>query len=363
MLAYQIHGRVVGTLLAGLGAAIIFSELQAPLPWMIGPLLFVSVLSMVGMPTSVPIILRNGAQLTMGALLGMSFTPDVIRVIGSMWWLLALALAWSFCASWITSLWFSKVLTWITAGRNREAIKATAYFSSALGGAAEMTMAADRNGGLGDFVAAAQSIRVLLAAVLIPMAMQIAGPKGGMAIPVHLGHVSPYGLTALLSLALIGATALRLTRFPSPWFLGPLLLVAACSSVGWSQVYVPSWILHCAQLLIACSLGARFKRQFLRAAPIWLMAVVASSLGLIAVAAGSAWFVGYLSGVPVATLVLSLSPANITEMALTAKTLQLSVAIVIATQAFRMVIVLMTAELFFKFMKNINAAGPLIALR
>ena len=78
--------QVAGTLLAGLCAALLMEVVQAPLPWMIGPLVLVSGLSILGMPTAVFVPMRNGAQLTMGAALGMYFTPDVVAAMGSIAW-------------------------------------------------------------------------------------------------------------------------------------------------------------------------------------------------------------------------------------------------------------------------------------
>lgn len=352
--------QVAGTLLAGLCAALLMEVVQAPLPWMIGPLVLVSGLSILGMPTAVFVPMRNGAQLTMGAALGMYFTPDVVAAMGSIAWVIWLALMWAFFSSWIVGVWFYRVLSRSTRRGSRESMTATAYFAASVGGAAEMTLAADRQGGQADLVAAAQSVRVVLAAIAVPVAMQLLGVRGSDIQAINASQASFPGLLALFAIAAAGVGAMLATQRPSPWFLGPLLAVAVFTAAGLPRAPIPSWLSHGAQLVIACSLAVRFRRQFLTAAPVWMAAVLTSSLFLLVAGSVVAWLLALSSGIPAATLVLGFAPANTTEMALTAKNLQLGVAIVIAIQVCRMAVVLLAAESLFKVLKRLkknNAPG------
>ena len=237
---------------------------------------------------------------------------------------------------------------------------ATAYFAASVGGAAEMTLAADRQGGQADLVAAAQSVRVVLAAIAVPVAMQLLGVRGSDIQAVNASQASFPGLLALFVIAAAGVGAMLATQRPSPWFLGPLLAVAIFTAAGLPRAPIPSWLSHGAQLVIACSLAVRFRRQFLTAAPVWMAAVLTSSLFLLLAGSAVAWLLALASGIPAATLVLGFAPANTTEMALTAKNLQLGVAIVIAIQVCRMAVVLLAAESLFKVLKRLkknNAPG------
>lgn len=69
--------RVAGTLLLAWAAAAACVALHTPLPWMLGPLVATSVLSMAGAPTESWGPLRNGGQWAIGAALGLYFTPEV----------------------------------------------------------------------------------------------------------------------------------------------------------------------------------------------------------------------------------------------------------------------------------------------
>jgi len=89
------------------------------------------------------------------------------------------------------------------------------------------------------------------------------------------------------------------------------------------------------------SLGVRFRAEFVRTAPRWLMAVGAGTVVMIALCAGFGALLAWGTGLHPATLVLGTSPGGISEMAITAKVLQLGVPVVTAFQVCRLVAVLL----------------------
>jgi uncharacterized membrane protein AbrB (regulator of aidB expression) len=74
--------------------------LHTPLPWMIGPLLVTSLLSIGGAPTESWAPLRNAGQWSIGAALGLYFTPQVVALVASLWWAIALGIAWALVLGW-----------------------------------------------------------------------------------------------------------------------------------------------------------------------------------------------------------------------------------------------------------------------
>ena len=87
--------RVLATLLLALAAAGVCLALHTPLPWMIGPLIAVSLASIAGLPTASHTPLRNAGQWTIGTALGLYFTPHVVSLVASVWWAIVLAIAWA----------------------------------------------------------------------------------------------------------------------------------------------------------------------------------------------------------------------------------------------------------------------------
>ena len=85
--------RTALTLLLAWLAARACVALGTPIPWMIGPLLATAGASMAGLPTYSANALRNAGQWTIGAALGLYFTPEVTRLVASLWWAVALGVA------------------------------------------------------------------------------------------------------------------------------------------------------------------------------------------------------------------------------------------------------------------------------
>jgi len=112
---------------------------------------------------------------------------------------------------------------------------------------------------------------------------------------------------------------------------------------------VPRPIANAAQLLIGVNLGVRFQRQFVRAAPAWLLGVAAGTLGMVGLCAAFAWLLAWGTGLNLGTLILGTSPGGIAEMAITARALQLGVPLVTAFQVCRLVAVLVLVEPLYRW--------------
>jgi membrane AbrB-like protein len=339
---------VLATLLLALAAAGACLALRTPLPWMIGPLLAVSLASIAGAPTASYTPLRNAGQWTIGTALGLYFTPHVVALVASVWWAIVLAIAWAL----LLGVGFGRWLHAMHASRMPQvpakSMRATTYFSGAIGGASEMTLMAESAGARTDLVAAAHSLRLVVVTVTIPFAMQWSGLHGLEINPPGVREVSPGGLALLAVATGIGAIAMRALKRTNPWFIGPLLVAMGFTIAGQSLSAVPTWMSNAAQLVIAVSLGVRFSREFLHTAPRWLGSVVLGTFGMLVLCAAVAWLLAWATGLHPATMILGTSPGGIAEMSITAKVLQLGVPVVTAFQVCRLVAVLMLVEPLFR---------------
>jgi membrane AbrB-like protein len=340
--------RTLATLAFALAAACLFSWLRTPIPWMLGPLLGTAAISMLGFPTRSAAPLRNAGQWTIGAALGLYFTPQVTALVASLWWAIALAIAWSLLAGWLFGLWLHRGHAH-RMNVEPAAQRATSYFAGAIGGASEMTLLAERAGGRADLVAAAHSLRVVMVTVAIPFAFAWLGLHGSDARVPGARVVQPGGLL-LLALA-TGAGALLMQRLgrANPWFMGALFAAMGLAMAGVELSAIPQPLTNAAQLVIGVSLGVRFQAGFIRFAPRWLASVGLGTVVLICASAGFAALLGWATGLPVATLVLGTSPGGIAEMAITAKVLQLGVPVVTAFQVCRLVAVLLLIEPLYRW--------------
>jgi hypothetical protein len=144
-----------------------------------------------------------------------------------------------------------------------------------------------------------------------------------------------------------GALLLHLLRLPNAWMLGALLVSIGLTASGIAWSSMPRILANAAQVLIGCNLGQRYEREFLRAAPRFIGMVCVSVLIAMLISAVFGMVVGHLAGLAGPTMVLATAPGGIAEMALTARNLQLAVAIVTAAHVSRVVILVSsTAPLF-----------------
>jgi membrane AbrB-like protein len=311
---------------------------------MIGPLVSVSLVSMLGAPTVSWTPFRNTGQWVIGCALGLYFTPEVGSLIAGLWWAIVLGVLWALGLGIGLGAWLRRVHAAHLPQLSPDALRATTYFAGAIGGASEMTLIAERQGARTDLVAAAHSLRVLLVTLTIPFAMQFWGVAHLDLSTTGVREVHAPGLLLLALLTLMGALLMQRLGRANPWFMGALLVTMVITLTGTQLSAIPSWLSAGAQLLIGISLGVRFTPTFVHTAPRWLASVGMASVVMMGLCAAFAWGLSQLTGLHPATLILGTSPGGIAEMSITAKVLQLGVPVVTAFQVCRLVAVLILAE-------------------
>lgn len=347
-MSFSVASRTAGTLLLALAAAFLCAWLRTPLPWMIGPLLATSLASLLGAPTRSWPPLRNAGQWLIATALGLYFTPQVTALVASLWWAILLAIGWALGLGWAFGRWLHARHAQRIGG-DPAAAWATTYFSGSIGGASEMTLLAERENGRSDLVAAAHTVRLMLVTLLVPFAFQYSGLHGLDPTLPGARTVEYGGLALLLGCCLAGAWLMSKTGRANPWFMGALLVSMGITMAGLEWSAMPRALTNAAQLVIGVSLGVRFQREFLHAAPRWLLDVALGTVAMILVCAGFALLLSWGTHLHPATLVLGTSPGGIAEMAITAKVLQLGVPVVTAFQVCRLVAVLvLVAPLYRK---------------
>lgn len=341
--------RVFLTLLLALAAALLCVWLRTPIPWMIGPLLATSLVSVLGVSTESWTPFRNTGQWVIGTALGLYFTPAVGALVASLWWAIALGIAWALMLGLGFGAWLRRLHAGHLAHLTPAQLLSTTYFASAIGGASEMTLIAERQGARTDLVAAAHSLRVLLVTLTIPFALQFWGVSGLDTLPQGLREVQATGLLTLAGLTLVGALVMQWLDRANPWFMGALVVTMVITLAGVTLSAIPQPLLNAAQLVIGVSLGVRFTPAFVHTAPRWLASVACASFFMMGICALFGWALSKATGLHPATLLLGTAPGGIAEMAITAKVLQLGVPVVTAFQVCRLVAVLVLAEPVYRW--------------
>ena len=332
-----IGGALVALAVAA-GAGYACTLLHTPIPWMLGPMFSLAFLRVAGADVGVPAPVRYGGQWIIGTSLGLYFTPQVVREVTGLWYLLVAGAAFSVAVGYVSAVALARL------GRLD---RTTALFASVPGGAAEMAVLGERFGARVDRVAAAQSLRILIVVAVIPAVYTVLGVHG--ADPYVQGAKSfvPSGFVLLMAATAIGGFVFHRARVPNAFVLGSLAVAIPLTAMQIDLSAMPQIASNAGQCLLGCALGSRFQRDFLQGAHRFVSAVLISVLLAIALSAAFGTGLAYVSGLHPATLVLGTAPGGIAEMCITAKVLQLGVPLVTAFHVTRVVILLLTTVPLF----------------
>jgi len=331
-----------GVAVSAIGGAL-FAWLRTPLPWMLGAIFATAVAQVAGakiepMPGARPL-----AFIVIGTSLGLYFSAPVIAEVGRQWpWFLALGLA---------ALGFGSTSAWVLA-RLSGVDRTTAYFGSMPGGAAEMALMGERYGALPDRVALSHSVRLVTVVTLYPVCITLAGFH---ATEDYRAVTIPFdGPQLAVLFAITGSVGViaRLLHIPTAFMMGALATSIALTATGHTFSSVPTYFTNIAQVFLGCALGARFERDFIAAAPRFLLAVVPAVLVTLVLAVLVGFALSWGSGAYLGGGILAAAPGGIAEMSITAKVLRINVAFVTAAHVIRYaIVVLLTIPVYRLFLR------------
>lgn len=320
---------LMGLLVSTVGGALC-AWLNTPLPWMIGPLVGMAVCNFSGARLAAPPLGRELGQICIAITLGLYFSPAVAREVWNNAGVLITAALGAILIGYVASRLLS---------RFARVDQATAFFASVPGGATEMANLGDRFGAAVDKVAVAHSLRILLVVCSIPVALTIADVHGGDVYRPVLIPLDWIGLVQLFAIALLGGALFAAIRFPNPWMMGPLMATIAVTASGLAFSSMPGRLANVGQVLLGCALGARFSRDFLRDAPRFVAVVLGCIVVMMVLSTAMAFGLSAVTGIYAPSMVLAAAPGGIAEMSITARNLQLGVALVTAAHVTRVLII------------------------
>jgi uncharacterized protein len=343
--------RIMLTSILATMAGAVANVIQMPLPWVLGPLFACAAVSLAGYKAEVVPFGRELGQVAVGLAVGMRFTPAVLAAAASLLPHMAAATLYVIVVTTLAALLHAAL-----AGIDHK----TAFFATAAGGMADMAVVAQERGGDPMAVSITHAIRVATVVSVVPFLVFAFGSHG--IAPGREDAASDDILLIALALVLAFAAALlfRRTPFPNPWLVGPIFLGSILGASGFLLVDVPWVLIVVAQILIGSWLGCRFRRDVLARLPrVALSAIVVSAFMVIAAAAGAAALTA-ISDLPYTTSFLSLAPAAVTEMVITAQAMNLDPQIVTAFHVMRIAVVSSTIlaafAVFRKLLEVLNGS-------
>jgi membrane AbrB-like protein len=341
----------VARLALGYGASVVVGYgahlVHLPLAWVLGPLVASAAIGIAGVTLPSVVAARRFGQLIIGATVGLSMTSAVIAGLAAWLPLMLFTAAFSI----LISATFSTLLA-----RFARIDGKTAFFAILPGGLSEMGNIGASIGARMEPIALIQALRVAFVVLLIPPLM---AAHGLYSAPLPIPDL-PLGRVALaLGASLGGAWLAHLARVNNPWVIGAIVVTGALTALDVTQGRMPSLIFTAGQILIGYNIGTRFRRDALRKLPrVAVVSILIVAL-MVAVMALYALALHHVTGIDFAVAVLSSSPGGTAEMAATAQTLHLPVALI---TAFHVVRAVMVNGLATHYWRGLTAIGYLPAL-
>jgi len=347
---FLVHpaARLALTLAIGIAGGFAASAIRMPLAWMLGPFIFCAIGCMAGLPLKAIPHGREVGQIVVGLSVGMRFTGAV------------LAAAFALLPAMLASTLFIILVTFLAAFilmPLARVDRTTAFFATAAAGMADMAAIAEHRGGNPSAVAVVHAVRVSLVVLTVPLLVYAFGEHGNVVHTPHAARDNLLLLAAVLVAAYGAARLVGLTHFPNCWLIGGLLFGGLVGVTEFAVVSIPRLLMIASQLAIGLSLGARFERDLILRLPRVAFGAVVVTVFLILAAAAGAWLLSAWVGLPYSVGFLSVAPAAVTEMALTAQAMNVDAQIVTAFHVMRIALVEASILLVYAVFRKLAPEG------
>ncbi|OZT11725.1 hypothetical protein CHN50_14695 [Priestia aryabhattai] len=240
----------------------------------------------------------------------------------------------------------------------------TSLFSTAPGGLSAMPGIAEEVGANTATVSVVQIMRVFLVVLTVPLLVSSLGEKAIVATTSEAA--SSFSLESVLwTFTLVGAAFIgyligKRFKFPAPWLVGGMLTVgitqvAGSALVGYNlTAWWPHLVLIMAQVIIATSIGSRFRADMFQGMKRTIGVAFISTIVLIGTMFICAYIVSEIGGIPFITTALAFAPGGVAEMATTSVVLGADAPFVVAVQVFRILIVSLLLPPIFRWFYRVG---------
>lgn len=320
---------------------VVFDLLNIPIPWMLGPIIFVMVTQFIYKgELKWPHALGDFGVVIVGTVIGIQFN---IALFGQMGHLLLYMILFN-----VILIGAAFIIAYFTSKWTHIPIKA-AILGAIPGGLSQTVMfAVEENIKEIGIISYFQVIRLLLVVVTVPFIV------AGQIVAKPAVDVSfPMSLIAILALTFTCAYVTRKLHLPVAFFITPIIvLIILQLSTPITMPVIPGYVMDIAQLLIGANIGLMLKPHMIKLPIRVLVGGVLSALTLIGVTIGSSYLMGYLLQTSFTSSFLSTAPGGLDQMVLLADAIHADVSLVSLFQTFRLLFIFMCVmplmKLFFK---------------
>lgn len=340
---YTMNYRIALTLAVALAGGGTFSQLNMPLPWLLGPVTSIVLwVAFFGGKPCWPVGIRNAGLLALGYTMGRPFTPEAGQQVVAQFPEMVLMTT--------LTILFSLLMSYVTFRQTGISL-ASCVIGGVPGGLAQMVLLGEEIPDADDtIVAFMQTIRVLGVVFSIPF-LAIHGLGGpAAAVQAGPGQQMTAGVMALFALAVSAGAWLAIkAKLPTPYLLGPVLATGILVLSGTPAPVLPPLVIIAAQVCMGAYIGQSIKLNSLESR--WRTVLPYTLLNVAAVVLFSlalGWMLTFFIPASLVTGFLSTAPGGVAEMGLTAMLVNADLSTVVAYQTFRVLVILLIMPLLLK---------------
>jgi membrane AbrB-like protein len=341
------------TLALGAAGGWLATQINLPLPWMIGAMVATTMGSLAGLELFVHRWVRGPNVAVLGVMLGSSFAPAVLARFGD--WLTTIAGLAVYVAL------VTAILYWYFR-RYGHFDRVTAFFAASPGGLNEMTIVGRELGGDDRLIALVHGARILMVVMTIPIGFMIFEdyrPSARPPIGAPFFQLPWRDALILGACALGGALGARAISLPAAFVTGPMILSAMVHILGWSESRPPALLIGLAQVVIGSGVGARFAGVKLYTIVRVLLLSVGSTAVMVGLTAIFAIVLRNAADTSLEAVILAYAPGGLAEMSLVALALSIDSAFVASHHVLRIIMIVIVAPtLFRRFLRRAAPRQP-----
>lgn len=325
----------------------VFQVCQLPLAWLLGPM-FSTILyvRLAKNSPKLPFSFRDIGLLVIGYLIGKQFTKQTLVEMGSH--------LPSMLLMTVIMIAFSLILAFITSKLTHSNLKSTVA-GSIPGGLSQMIAISSEIKGIDlTVVTVIQISRILSVIILVPLLVYSPILYGNQATATVTSTADSasyeWMIFLLLFCCFLLARLVKKWKFPAPFMIGPMLLIATISIAGLDVPAIPITLTCVAQTLIGIHLGLQIKFGNIENKAKFLSVVTITSTLLVLFSL----LLGYIlisldSDISLLTAFIGLAPGGMAEMAVLGQSVHANLPIITTYQLFRLLFILFCVPIIMKW--------------
>lgn len=340
---------------------LILSISGVPIAWMMGSLIFATILSSVPTKWIQTQIKKNGihpywrqiGQAILGIELGRSFSVSILDTFEDYFFIIILMVISSILVAFL-----SGILLWRFSNINMM----TSLFGTTPGGISAMPTIAEEVGANAFVVSIIQTLRIFLVVGVIPF---VAGTLTTRTVAIDLeGHQGTFSLQSMIFTGIIMLGALtgvylsKIIKMPAPWLVGSMLGAAIVQLIlpvlfrHAGATFWPHELIILAQILIGSSIGSRVNKNMFKGFGKIVIVGLLSSIFLVITMLLCSYLISITTRIPLVTCILAFAPGGVAEMSTAAVALRADSTFVVAVQTLRLITILLLLPPIFRFLNN-----------